>query len=177
MDKKSETIVFNGIPYRRYPNSKKRSERLYYKRSAYKRFGGTTGYLHREVWEHHNGPIPEGYSIHHKNGYDDNSIESLELVTAKEHANHHSWGKHAGYKEFLDEIRPLTKEWHGSPAGLEWHSDNGKKSWLTRLPIVVRCTVCNKDYETYFKDRSKYCSGRCKATSLRRKRGVLPKDK
>lgn len=165
MEKKSETIVFNGIPYRRYPNSKKRSERLYYKRSAYKRLGGTTGYLHREVWEHYNGPIPEGYSIHHKNGYDDNSIKSLELVTAKEHASHHSWGKHAGYKEFLDEIRPLTKEWHGSPAGIEWHRTHGYKTWENRKTHTKKCTSCFGDYETFFPSRSKYCSTKCKNDS------------
>src|SRR3990167_10853669 len=117
---KSETIYFNGIPYRRYPDSQKRSERLYFRRSAYKKFGGKTGYLHREVWEFHRGSIPEGYTVHHKNGYNDNSIESLELVTGKEHAKRHNWGKYEGHEAFLESIRPLTKEWHSSDAGRKW---------------------------------------------------------
>lgn len=36
---------------------------------------------HDVEWERHNGPIPEGFEIHHRNHQkQDNSIENLELV-------------------------------------------------------------------------------------------------
>ena len=59
------TQEFNGKNYWLYPNSK------YYER--YKKR------LHRAVWEYHNGPIPKGYHVHHKdNDRANNQIENLE---------------------------------------------------------------------------------------------------
>lgn len=47
-------------------------------------------YMHRYVWELHNGPIPPGYAIHHKNGdKGDNTIENLELLSRSEHGKVH----------------------------------------------------------------------------------------
>jgi hypothetical protein len=41
----------------------------------------------RVVWEHHNGPVPDGYHVHHKNGdptdYHNDCIENLMLLTAE----------------------------------------------------------------------------------------------
>jgi hypothetical protein len=46
---------------------------------------------HRHVWEKHNGPIPKGYEIHHKNGIKtDNEIDNLQMLTCSEHAKLHS---------------------------------------------------------------------------------------
>ena len=48
---------------------------------------------HRVVWEKHNGKIPKGYVIHHKNGNKkDNSISNLECLSPKEHGKRH-WKK------------------------------------------------------------------------------------
>jgi len=42
--------------------------------------------LHRDVWEFHNGPIPDGSDIHHINeNRTDNSIENLECLPKSEH--------------------------------------------------------------------------------------------
>lgn len=46
--------------------------------------------LHREVWQDANGPIPEGWHVHHKNGDKlDNRLENLELIPISEHSRHH----------------------------------------------------------------------------------------
>jgi bacterioferritin-associated ferredoxin len=48
-------------------------------------------YEHQYVWIKHNGPIPDGYRIHHINGIqNDNRIENLMLVTNSEHRKLHS---------------------------------------------------------------------------------------
>lgn len=47
--------------------------------------------LHRDVWEAHNGPIPNGYDIHHINGdRQDNQIENLECLPKSEHTRLYS---------------------------------------------------------------------------------------
>src|SRR3990167_5023235 len=150
MHTNAETVYFNGVPYRRYPNSTKRSERVYFRRSAYKKFGGQTGYLHRDVWEYHKGKIPKGYTIHHKNGYNNNTIADFELVTHKKHAQRHDWGNGKGQHEHLARIRSLTKQWHASKAGREWHSKHGKSTWKDRVSVSAVCTQCGGEYDTYF---------------------------
>lgn len=46
------------------------------------------------VWEVFNGPVPEGYCIHHKDHNKLNDrLDNLELMTKAEHAKHHSTGK------------------------------------------------------------------------------------
>lgn len=46
---------------------------------------------HRWVWEQHNGPIPEGFVIHHKDGnIFNNDITNLELLPDGKHRSHHN---------------------------------------------------------------------------------------
>jgi hypothetical protein len=49
---------------------------------------------HRLIWENHNGKIPKGYIIHHKNENRlDNDISNLELVTRAEHSRIHKFAE------------------------------------------------------------------------------------
>lgn len=60
--------------------------------TGYKKYfiNGRKASEHRLVWEKHNGPIPEGYVIHHKDGNGlNNSIDNLEMMTRSEHARYH----------------------------------------------------------------------------------------
>jgi hypothetical protein len=45
---------------------------------------------HRFVWEQHNGPVPDGYVVHHRNeDKSDNRIDNLELMLRSEHTRLH----------------------------------------------------------------------------------------
>ena len=76
------------------------------------KFQGRWVYQHRYIWEQVNGPIPEGFDIHHKDGNKvHNEIENLELLPHAGHVSLHmkkdvseaktSWVK----TEFSDEGR------------------------------------------------------------------------
>ena len=48
------------------------------------------GWLHRYVWEKHNGPIPKGFIIHHKDHNKlNNDISNLELMEERAHRKNH----------------------------------------------------------------------------------------
>jgi hypothetical protein len=81
----SETVEFRGLQFHRYPYSKFRVKREYY------RHGQRGILLHRAVWEYHNGPIPKGMAIHHIDGNaDNNAIENLECVDYHIHGAFHA---------------------------------------------------------------------------------------
>ena len=72
-------ILFNGEKYTR-------------RNTGY--FGKTRGnrnLLHRDVWEHHNGSIPDGWDIHHKDeDRENNKIGNLECLPKAEHTKLYS---------------------------------------------------------------------------------------
>lgn len=47
-------------------------------------------YEHREVWEHHFGPIPSGFHVHHKDGNKlNNKLENLQILSQAAHQRLH----------------------------------------------------------------------------------------
>lgn len=141
-------------------------------------------YLHRKVWEKFNGPIPEGYEVHHRDeDTTNNDISNLEMITFEEHKSKHREassvrGKILAENGHLEKIREMTKEWHASDEGLEWHRKHaanvfGKEN---RSKVKMKCVVCFKEYEAdnlvaKQKDGSKFCSNNCKSR-YRRMTGV-----
>lgn len=127
---------------------------------------------HVWVWLSKNGKIKKGNHIHHIDGNkSNNEILNLQELSAKEYvAKHDSQDRRQANLIHINEIRPLTKEWHSSKEGLEWHRQHGLKTWDQRKPFIVQCKECGnkKDTKTYHQD---FCSNACKS-SWRRKEGL-----
>lgn len=160
----TETIVFNGITFRRYPDSKRQEDQRYFKPSACDRRRGIES-LHREIWKAQNGPIPKGYQIHHIDGdAGNNSITNLRCVKSNPHLSEHSKGKVKNPRGG----GPKAAAWHGSDRGKEWHSEHAKVAWEGEEPTVRICQQCGKEYKSRAHGKSKYCSNSCKARAFRR---------
>lgn len=141
---------------------------------ASKPINGKRKRLHIVVWEYFNGEVPEGYNIHHKD-HDkrNNAIDNLECMTKSEHLRHH--GKTRPVTEemlnHLAEAREMTKVWHASKEGREWHRQHAIESAKNRKPIKLVCTYCGKEYEAMMKNKeNNFCSNNCKS-AYRRKMG------
>lgn len=164
-----EIIEFNGFKYRRMPNG-------YYNAENWK--DGPT-MLHRAVWEHHNGPIPDGWHVHHVDfDHTNNDITNLLAMPAEEHlslhAKHGQWVGSEANIEQLKKAGELAKAWHSSPEGLAWHSENSKRAWERRAWVPVKCQEpdCDREFDTPYPTRAKYCCGACKERSRRRAAGL-----
>ena len=145
-----------------------RSDREYFKRTF---FGGSS-FLHRDIWEHHNGPIPSGHHVHHKDGdCGNNEIDNLECISAKEHVREH-WTEERSdaQRSHLESIRPLAKEWHASRKGLEWHKEHGHNVWEKREERESTCQQCD------IKFTHKTISNKCKS-AWRRDQGLDDVDR
>lgn len=165
-----DRIVYKGIEYRRYPNAKRRNNRVYYVAT-----GGA--HLHRVIYKEHYGPIPDGWHVHHK---DDNPLNNdpgnLEALPRSRHARHHLLQRPEDYwdrqKQHLATIRPLASDWHKSESGRQWHRKHGEGSWSKVQPQEWACQECGKTFLAKpARLLPKFCSGSC-STKNRRKSGV-----
>jgi hypothetical protein len=166
-----ETTTWNGQVYRRYPESERLSDRVYFQRM------GLTGAvrLHRDVWSEANGPIPDGHHVHHIDGDTlNNDISNLECLTPADHRASHPWSDERRRKqcEHLATIRPLTKAWHASPEGRSKNRETGAMAYDNFVSIEKPCAQC----ETAFMakalgNRDRFCSNKCRA-KWRRDSGV-----
>lgn len=76
-----ESLVWQGKKYSLRQNG-------YFARTVEER-----KYLHRDIWEAKNGPIPSGYEVHHiDENKANNCLENLELLSAAEHGCKHGFG-------------------------------------------------------------------------------------
>ena len=126
------------------------------------------------MWEFFNGPIPDGFEVHHKDGNTlNNVLDNFELVTHPEHAKRHHWGVWEGSKEHLAKLIPImakrTREIAATPEGHARLVEQGKKSWENKPLFKKSCETCGKEYSTPFPSRSRYCHLNCKMRALRKR--------
>lgn len=167
---KVETVVYKGMIFRRYPESKRRSDRVYFKRTI----GYKAVFLHRLVYEDNFGPIPNGMHVHHKDGNTgNNSPDNLELLTPKQHAREHITEERIEFwRKNLDEkARHKAAEWHSDPANREFHVKIGHLSWQSFEPTESKCMYCGSLFLNNRRGETKFCSNKCKSAA-RRKSGI-----
>lgn len=132
--------------------------------------------LHRYVWEKHNGEIPKGFHVHHKDfDKSNNDISNLELLRSEDHEKLHSdklteeereWRA----KNVIQNAMPKAKKWHRSAEGRKWHKEHGGRVFANLPMIEFICEECGERFESK-KQGSKFCSNKCRAAN-RRKTGV-----
>lgn len=175
---KVEVIVFQGVKFRRYPDSKNRTERVYFTPGHADRAKGV-GRLHEEIWKAAHGPIPAGYHIHHAD-HDplNNDLSNLVCIPAGDHHRHHAaeseWLGSDRCLEHLAEIRPKAAEWHRSPEGRAWHSEHARRVAADWQPVEATCEHCGERFESVRPGR--FCSNKCKS-AWRRAAGVDDEDR
>lgn len=113
--------------------------------------------------------IENGFHIHHIDGdKSNNNISNLKKISSSEHYKIHLTDeKRERSRKWVDLIRPLTKKWHASEEGIEWHRKHGVKVWENRIPFKIKCLFCLKEVETKTYHQ-KFCHQNCKAKHGRR---------
>lgn len=132
--------------------------------------------MHRYVWECINGPIPEGYEIHHiDHNKANNDISNLMLLTREEHKALHSaeltqdqrdWYR----KNFAENARPAAAAWHRSEEGRAWHQEHAKNTLGKIEEQSYVCEFCGNPFQSRIAN-SRFCSNACKS-AWRRSSGV-----
>jgi hypothetical protein len=130
--------------------------------------------IHRYVWQFHNGNIPEGFQVHHKDeNKSNNDISNLELLPKSKHMSHHMTKRvaenPADFQQRMDNARIYASEWHGSADGIEWHKKHyAEVKDALHVKKEFTCKNCDKLFVSV---REGFCSNACKS-AWRRKQGV-----
>lgn len=100
----------------------------YYKCGKYYQKNGIR--LHRVVWQHFNGEIPDGFHVHHiDEDRSNNEPTNLELKTGAEHLRGHMTEERRQWaRENVKKAIAAAPEWHRSEVGREWHRAHARKA-------------------------------------------------
>lgn len=135
------------------------------------KFRGSGVSLHVSVWEHHFGPRPEGYVIHHKDENPANcDITNLELMLEADHARLHTKARHArgNLKPPSARALALAAAWHRSPEGLAWHREHAKEAWKDPPKGAFACVHCKTLFVAVRKTIKRgFCSMACQSAARR----------
>ena len=126
--------------------------------------------LHRYIWEKHNGPIPSGYNVHHKDrNTDNNDISNLMLISASDHQKLHQelLTKEQKIRRIInvkENAEPEAVKWHKSVEGHKWHQKHYEdtKEALHKKESYI-CVVCGKKFLAESNGQNKFCSNKCKS--------------
>lgn len=175
-----KTLVFLGEEYVRNHKSG-----YYFKRTTRNSERKNARQLHRAVWEHYNGTIPDGYQIHHKDfDVDNNDISNLECLPAKEHLKLHAarnkTNPHYVEKQAksIAKAGEAAKEWHRSAEGRAWHRKHAEESVckVAEHRTEKKCAFCGGSFGAL--PWQKYCSQRCREKErLIKERKFVPHER
>ena len=132
--------------------------------------------LHRIVWAWHNGQIPVGAHIHHRdNDRANNGPENLECLTVQDHLGDRH-GEESGRRgrHSIHLARDAACEWHGSDRGRRWHAEHFELHIRPTMDrrVSATCQECGTDYGVSAAriKQGKYCGPNCRARALRKRR-------
>src|SRR3990167_4474945 len=163
------SIQHKGKKYKRYPKSKHRCHKLYYRSGKLS--------LHREIWKDDHGEIPKNCVIHHKDHNPfNNAISNLTCVSKREHNIYHF---NERYKDpskkrkilkwfSIAQKKSLASGYHSSDRARKIASKNGKKNHIhlhSESNIKeFTCKTCGKLYKTFNIGFNRRCSQKCRRT-------------
>lgn len=170
-----DRVWFNGVVFRRYPEARRRANRIYFTPSGNDRKRGV-GHLHQEIWRAVHGPIPDGHHIHHRDlDALNNDPGNLVALSASEHSALHAadaTGRRKWVIEHRYRAQAAARDWHRSAEGRAWHSQHGRETWVQREPIERACEQCGAAFASITRRASdRFCSNACKS-KWRRAAGV-----
>lgn len=161
--------MFEGHKYTRYPESRCRGNREYYRRWIDRR---TVVFLHRIVWEKANGrPVPDGFHVHHANeNTADNDPSNLVLVSSAEHSRIHHKGKCSKHQlSHIRRVQKLSCAWHATPEGRSFHRKAVRAQLANLQPVEVVCAHCGDKRTIKPMGRHgkgiRFCSAKCRKLS------------
>ena len=150
----TKTVIFNGIEFRKSPSQN------YFVR---KLTGRKELRLHREVWAFHNGPIPAGHDVHHKDeNTENNDISNLECLTKSDHGHRHKPRRERTCATCG--VLFSRKSSRGDYCSLSCGSRSKKRKTLI-------CRWCGVSFETV-DAHARYCSAVCGEASRYANRGT-----
>ncbi len=130
--------------------------------------------LHVYVWRYFNGPVSNGYHIHHKDkDKSHNDIENLECILQFDHLSLHGTEHSERFyddvvKNLMEYAVPKAAEWHSSEEGKKWHSEHAKITTSSLEKREYICENCGKHFWKKPLGMNKFCSNNCKAAARRR---------
>lgn len=134
---------------------------------------GRPDYLHRVVWEDVNGPIPEGFDVHHLDeDPENNEAYNLEALSRQDHRILHWESLKEDEKEsvranLIENAVPAAAQWHRSVEGRKWHSDKAKLEIPNRVHELA-CEQCGREVQRVgVIQKGRFCSNACKSAHRR----------
>jgi hypothetical protein len=121
--------------------------------------------LHILVWVAANGPVPDGWHVHHLNhNRADNRLVNLQARPAFTHRSYHATVPSQARNAVLVKARDQASEWHRSKLGREWHRQQATQVYARREPTSHVCVQCGVTFESPARRAStKYCTNACKS--------------
>lgn len=171
----TEEVVWNGRRYRRVPNHPVWHRRAYFMATTAPR-----SYLHRDVFVANNGPIPDGYQVHHRDHNPlNNKAENLVTLSPQEHAAHHRDSReplvyechHCG-NSFASYKRAKNVRWCSARCKEAARRAAGLVKPRARVEVQTLHRICNEcglPYSTT-KPWARFCGPVCRGRYGRRRR-------
>lgn len=119
----------------------------YYERTDKSVYPKRTLRLHRQVWEDANGPIPDGWHVHHiDEDITNNDISNLQCLPMGDHLRVHATGRPKSEAEIAGMRQRMLEAW----AAVE--------------PVDVVCSICGTAFQSRVMGQEPrfYCSDVCK---------------